>query len=230
MSTRVLKSGLTVGLLCVSLIATSTTAEAALILRLMSGASLVTIQDGGAGDANPAAGAVTFVGSIGGFVVNVSTGISKPVVGPAELDLNSLNVASSAGTLTMELTDTDYDFGIGGDGALAWLFGGTATGGSSVTGLGWKNLDNLEFGLGPLNTGLLGPFTSAFSTSGSVGHGILTDPYSMTIRVIYSATASGQTYSGNFNLRNVPEPAELLLFGLGLTVVGLVARRRRRTQ
>ena len=234
MSKKALKSGFLAAALCGALVATAASAEAALILRLSDGVSTVTITDAGAGDVNPVAGAVTFVGAVGSFGVNVSTGLSKPFLPGAELDLNSVSATSTGstgGTLTIELTDTDYMSGIGSPGILSWLYGGTTTADSSVTGQGWKNLDNEEFGLGPLQTGLLGPFTGAFSTSGSVAHGVLTDPYSMTIRIIYTATGGGQTYSGNFNLQNtpVPEPAGVALFGLGLTAVAMAFRRRRRT-
>src|SRR5262245_784519 len=59
----------------------------------------VVLTDNGAGDINGLNGAITFSGSIGGFVVNVTTGLSQPIIGGtnnyAELDLNSVNVSMS---------------------------------------------------------------------------------------------------------------------------------------
>src|SRR5262245_17805634 len=79
-------------------------------LRLedFSTGSGVVITDNGVGDINPLAGAVTYSGSINGFLVNVTTGISKPLIGGvnnyAELDLNSVNVQfTGAGKLRITL-------------------------------------------------------------------------------------------------------------------------------
>ncbi len=84
----------------------------------------VTVPDGDPLDAHPSVGVITFIGSLGVasvWQVNVTTGISKPVIGgptSAEIDLNSLSVSSTGGgTLTIGLTDTDFALPPGG-GAL----------------------------------------------------------------------------------------------------------------
>lgn len=55
-------------------------------------------------------GLITFNGSVGVFIVNVTTGISKPLApSPQLMDLNSISVSSgAAGDLEIKLTDTDF--------------------------------------------------------------------------------------------------------------------------
>src|SRR5690349_12221218 len=53
-------------------------ANAALALQLVSGGSTVTVQDGGANDFNSLAGAITFIGTVGTYSLNVSTALSYP--------------------------------------------------------------------------------------------------------------------------------------------------------
>lgn len=78
-------------------------ANAAFTLRLSSdgGSNWTTVTDGGAGDTSGQAGSITFNGSIGNFVVNVTTGISKPILVntpfSASMDLNSINVSVAGG-------------------------------------------------------------------------------------------------------------------------------------
>ena len=70
---------------------------------------LVTVADGSGLDLNPLAGAVTFLGGIGGWTLNVSTGITKPEQGSATdpyLHLNSVNALSKGvGTLTITFSE-----------------------------------------------------------------------------------------------------------------------------
>jgi hypothetical protein len=88
----------------------STSAAYADLLRLRledisSGSgSGVVVTDGKAGDTNPLTGVITYLGSINNnFLINVTTGISKPVIGGvnnyAELDLNSVNVQRTSDTV-----------------------------------------------------------------------------------------------------------------------------------
>ena len=72
--------------------------------------------DGDSCDANGASGAVTFVGALGAFSVNVTTGLSKPVLtgGNPLMDLNSVDVVTQAGALEMHtlailFSDTGFD-------------------------------------------------------------------------------------------------------------------------
>src|SRR5688572_11527212 len=71
----------------------------------------VTVTDGGAGDSSATDGLVVFMGALGDWNVNVTTGISRPIIGSElvpMLDLNSLNVTSNsgpAGSIKLELTD-----------------------------------------------------------------------------------------------------------------------------
>src|SRR5262245_28409385 len=109
-------------------------AEATPSLQLSTGGSSVTIQDGGLGDLNSVAGAVTYAGSLGGFYVSISTGISKPALGSAQspyLDLSSIEVNGlRSGTLTLKFTDTDFSAAVPGTVQFASGIGGASTAGT----------------------------------------------------------------------------------------------------
>jgi hypothetical protein len=91
----------------------NSSAQAAFVLRLTSGAQVVTITDDGAGDiTNGTPGQITFAGSVGNFMINVTTGLGHPVQPNtpflAHLHLNNVSVSSNlGGTLTIELSQTD---------------------------------------------------------------------------------------------------------------------------
>src|SRR5690348_15146301 len=88
-------------------------ANATLALQLVSGGSTVTVQDGGANDLNPLAGAITFIGNVGTYSLNVSTALSYPGPGGGTqsaplLDLSSIEGTSSGGQITLRATQTDF--------------------------------------------------------------------------------------------------------------------------
>ena len=121
---------------------TATKADAAAMLRLtdVGTATSVTITDNLAGDSNGAFGAITWIGSLGVWTVNVSTGITKPIfVKDPHMDLNSVNTSTGAGTLIIEFTDTDWN----GTGSVKMLIGGTT--GGTVTYDAYADPGNLPF-------------------------------------------------------------------------------------
>src|SRR5215831_18789702 len=124
------------------------------------------ITDNGPGDLNPAVGVLTFSSGINTFSVNVTTGVSKPMIGGVsdlgQIDLNSINVLSSgAGTLRLTLEDTGYLAGTGSTLHVLGTVGGTltASAGSTITIQSWANGENLVPELGPDQpvVGSLGP-------------------------------------------------------------------------
>jgi hypothetical protein len=84
--------------------------------------------DNGFGDSNPAEGAITYISAIGDWTVNVTTGLTKPILGSStypHLDLNSVNVSSStAGKMLIAF----YDNGFIGDYPFVLRAGGTTFG------------------------------------------------------------------------------------------------------
>src|SRR6266550_5698456 len=89
-----------------------------------------TIVDNGVGDLNPAAGIVTFVGSLGVFNINTTSGFTKPAVGSAaapEIDISSFNNATAAGTLTITFSEDGFT---GFPGTVVADFGGTQMNGN----------------------------------------------------------------------------------------------------
>jgi hypothetical protein len=136
------------------------------ILRLSDGTTTVTIVDNGSGDiASSIPGMITFAGGIGEFMINVTTGISTPVVGAPNaphLDISSLQVTSrvndplcptckgTGGTLTISFTDTNFVPLAPNLTFFRSTIGGTA--GPGVTGSFSTYLDNsnLAFGTGTL--------------------------------------------------------------------------------
>jgi len=211
----------------IATLAEPSTSEGAFKLRLSDdgGATWTTITDGGAGDDSGVAGVIQFSGDIGNWVVNVTTGLSKPLLDPGSMDLNSVNVSSSGGpaTLTIELTDTDF---VGPSPGQIFAVGGTANGSVSFEAGGTNS--NTEFDL-TNSTGVLAFGSGAFSTESTIVSGSA-DPYSLTIRTIISHGSGTNSTSFNAELSPVPAPAGLILAATALPFIGLLRRRLRRPE
>ncbi len=170
------------------------------------------------------AGVISFNGSLGAglWVLNVTTGSSKPLSGSAtapKMDLNSVNISSAAGTLTIKFTDTNFG---PLDGTIANGIGGTTEG--TVTAMQLHDAANGEFTGGTIaNLGPFGP--GAFS--GSTTSSLVNDagPFSLTEVVTINHTGAGTT-SFDYST-SVPEPSILLLLGSGLAGFGYLRMRRR---
>ena len=108
MQRNAVRALLTVTLLLCAL----TRADAVPMVRLVTDGVDVTVADGGVGDASSASGVVLFNGSLGDWLINITSGFSKPALGSAAtpmLDLNSANLSSSGGgAIDIWLTDTDF--------------------------------------------------------------------------------------------------------------------------
>lgn len=66
-----------------------------LTLTLTDGSNTVTVQDGAMGDSNGTNGAVTWNGSLGVWIVNVTTGVGYPVLGSPSWPILDLNTVST---------------------------------------------------------------------------------------------------------------------------------------
>ena len=210
------------GLTAVAAVALSSLpAQAVPMLRLTDGTSTVTIGDGLAGDANPATDIVTWIGSLGAWTVNVSTGISERLP-HIHLDLNSVNgnVGSTGpGTLTILFTDTG--FSLDNLTTAAMGVGGVTSG--SVAYSTYYDPNNTAFStaiqLGSTLTGISGPFSSG--TSDNVPADAA---FSLTQKAVISHWAAGFT-SFNYEIL-VPEPGTWALLTATLLGMGLAFRRR----
>lgn len=199
---------------------TSVPASAVPMLRLTDGLNTVTIGDQLAGDFNGASDVVTWIGTLGAWTLNVTTGVSEhfPQI---HLDLNSINGnvgSSSPGALTILFTDTD--FSLAGNATAGLAVGGVTAG--SVEYTSYYDPSNTAFGtaiqLGSTITG-----SGAFSgqTTGAIPADAL---FSMTQKAVITHPLSGFT-SFNYEVM-VPEPGTLALLTAALFGIGFAYRRR----
>ena len=202
------------------------TVSATPMLTLSDGINpMVTISDGAGLDSNPAAGAVTYIGAIGNWVINVSTGVTKPIIGQANypiLDLNSVNTTSGgAGVMTIAFSEKGFSLpdGLGG---FSTAVGGTTNGTVQIDTY-LDDVTNTELTLGT-HLSQLGPFGPVAFSGSAVKEINPTDPFSLTL-VATVTHAYGTNSSFDAELSPVPEPATMLLFGTGL--LGIATLRRK---
>jgi hypothetical protein len=188
-------------------------------LTLINNGTTIAISDGGAGDISSVEGVIVFMGSINGWFVNVTTGITKPAQGSAaspQMDLASLNVSSkAAGSITIKFADDD--FGPLAAGTFAAMIGGVTSG----------SVEYDTYLSGNLLTSQ-GPFTggsfSGMALSGSVPIG---STYSLMESVTITHKVAGVSSLGAKLeiVHQVPEPALIILLGIALSSVSLFAWR-----
>jgi hypothetical protein len=212
-------------------------AKAILTLTLQNGSTTVSISDAcaagctGGTDLNGLANVVTFIGTVGDWLVNVSTTLSNNNTNPL-LDLNSIDsyLTASGGSspLTIEASQNGYTNGLTAvtthvGGTISPGSGGSATytafGGNSDTLFDYSNQ------LGPV----LGPFTTPSFSGDGTGGTLSVNPYSLTLRAVLDYTTAGfHTTSADFAINGVPEPTSVsLMIGLVLVAAGALRRKMR---
>jgi hypothetical protein len=207
-------------------------AHATAELELISGASSVIITDGGVNDANSLTGAITFSGTVGTFDISITTtGITKPVLGSAtspSLDLNSIQVSSGVGNLTILFSDVG--FGPTSGSFLGQIGGTINNGGGSLSYATFVNTSNTELAIsGPGTTQLTsqGPFApGAFSGTTTSGILAMAGPYSLTQEVVISHSTGGNTSFNASLTTTVPDGGSTVAL-LGAVLVGFEALRRK---
>lgn len=244
MRKNIFARAIAVALSAVLAAATTTPANAAFRMLIDDGAGVVAdilITDQGAGDINPIVGTITTITPVGSFIVNTTTGVSKPILGfnGPEMDLNSVVVTGqAAGTLRIYLTDTGFAGSVPG---LNGSIGGTIASGGSLSAAFYANNSNGEFDIGgdavlvangfaqtPTElSGTLGAFFGPGAFSGSTSSsGSSGNPFSMTLVAVITHNGPG-TSSFDFNVNTVPEPATMAIWSV-IGGIGAVAGWRRR--
>jgi hypothetical protein len=229
-------------LAALAMLSAGQSAQAAFQMRITSsGGASVTITDndaavgvGEAPDFGAPSGQIVFIGDVGGFHLQVNTGLSKPILGSAafpEMDLNYVVVKNTSGveTLTIEISDQDFTTS---PVPVNLAFGGTTGAGQTTQVVGGTGLNNALYNTSDASA-TSGPF-GAGAYSGTSGFEIPLDNvapagYSLTLRVILNSDGTNPSpSSGDVHLTAAPAPAGLLLLAAGTPVLGLAYLRRRK--
>ena len=209
-------------------------ANATVEITLTNGASSITVVDGSAQDSCAAANCVTYNGSIGNYVISVSTGLSNNAGVNPFLDLNSVNMvfppslggpSGPAGVLTIATSNTgfttqatQFSFSVGGTSSLGGGTSFAAYGGNSNT------IFDTSHQIGSTLSFPSTPFSGA-----TIGTGNTMSTYSLTLVASINGLNSGAA-SFDAAIDAVPEPVSVsLLGGVLLFTASAIRRKLRRT-
>jgi hypothetical protein len=190
-------------------------------MQLSDGTTTILIVDEGPGDALPGIiGGVGYMGSVGAFNLNVTSGFVTPFIGTYNLpmlNLNSVGVSSSGGggTLTIMFTQTGFE-PISGS-LFETKVGGTNHG--TVSFSTYVDSTNTAFGTGTLIGNLGAAGVGAFSGSTS---SIFTpsDPFSVTAVATVTHGSGKKASSFGLSVNVAPEPISYALFIIGGVILG----------
>lgn len=211
-------------------------AEAAFKLRVSfagTGGPFNVVEDNMVGDTNPLTGiiAASFPNGGGPVTMVVASGLSQPFT-PNALDLGLQVVATAAGSLVVDITDTGY--GVPPNFSTMWQTPGSITpvlgSGFSGTWQGWldtRAAGTNEFTTAPA-TGVVSPGAQAFGTAATTVLVNSAAPYSLTGRAVLTFTAAGVLSTDSaLTVNHAPEPATLVSALIGLPLAGAWLRRRK---
>ncbi|MCL4813309.1 MAG: PEP-CTERM sorting domain-containing protein [Vicinamibacteraceae bacterium] len=197
-------------------------ADAAYALRLSDGTTTISIDDNDANDANATVGAITYIGNLSGATINVTTGIGQPPLPgtPPNMDLSSVNVNTN-GPVTITIDFTQTDWALTAPVSVKGNVGGTNNNNTADFYAYYDDANGFFGGTQFLSLGPFGNGAYSGTTSGTIAG--VTSPYSISMRAILAFASAG---SASFDYELIPEPASLLLVGVGLLGLGALRRRR----
>lgn len=171
-------------------------------------ADTVTIVDGSlnspASDVNPAAGGVTWVGTIGVWNITVDSGLTMPAIGSPTIPLMDVDVQASSragGTLTVAFSQTGFGPLVTDQSGFALSGGGTLLGAGSASASATVN--------GYTATTPTASSIGNFSLTGTGTASGLTDaPWTISEQVTVTQSGPGVA-SADFSLV-VPEPTTII--------------------
>lgn len=211
-------------------------ANAALYVRVTSGATTYTVEDGStnplAFDHSPQLGGVTLLAT-DAFNISAVSATSKPLAGNdtspwLQIHVqNRLRLGTGPAELTIEVTDTDFRRGLDPQPFSMWIDSSIpAT--STVTYTAWVDTGNLPFGLPDADEfiGTIGPVTGDIHKT-EFGLADTHDRYSMTAKFTIRDRGPEDT-SFVAGVKALPEPTTLGIWGvLGCIFAGSRVMLRR---
>jgi len=186
---------------------------------------------GNSSDLNPALGQITFLGAVGGWSSNVTSGFGPPFEYLVPLlDISSFNATAGAGAgpMTVLLSVTGLTGPSGLQTFLNSIGGTNSAPGTIVTTQAWLSNSNTAFcastscgvAVTPLITSTGAAFSGMTNGSALLGSG----PFAITLEVVINTGGRADTTSFDDSLA-LPEPATLSMLGSGLFGFGLAFRK-----